>query len=101
MARLSPDAIMLSLLAIISPALGCGVMPADQKNTKTFNLTGFALPIVMVCSSTPGIQVRFPGIAPNEAPACSFGLKVPKHPLSRRPDISIISTEITSWFECH
>ncbi|KAJ1368957.1 hypothetical protein KIN20_030324 [Parelaphostrongylus tenuis] len=70
MSRLSPYAIMVSLLTAISTVLGCGVMPAGQESTRTFNVTGFTLPLPMVYSSTGGIQ--YPGIAANKAGAMRF-----------------------------
>ncbi|KAJ1361190.1 hypothetical protein KIN20_020385 [Parelaphostrongylus tenuis] len=71
MATLSPNAIIILVLATISAVLGCGVMPSGQESTRTFNVTGFTtLPIAMVYSSTAGIQN--PGIATNEAGARGF-----------------------------
>ncbi|KAJ1368826.1 hypothetical protein KIN20_030165 [Parelaphostrongylus tenuis] len=70
-ARLSTDSFMVLLLATISTVFGCGVVPAGQASIRPFTVSGFTtLPLPMVYSSTP--QVRFPGIAPDEAAARGF-----------------------------
>ncbi|KAJ1350195.1 hypothetical protein KIN20_005928 [Parelaphostrongylus tenuis] len=61
----------ISVLAIISTAFGCGVMPSGQVSTRPFTVTGFTtLPLPMIYSSATNIA--FPGIAPNEAAAKGF-----------------------------
>ncbi|KAJ1369565.1 hypothetical protein KIN20_031051 [Parelaphostrongylus tenuis] len=81
MERLSTTICITTLLATISTVLGCGVVPAGQgkargfvaAGTRPFTVTGFTtLPVAMVYSTSPNIQARFPGIAPNEAAARGF-----------------------------
>ncbi|KAJ1348457.1 hypothetical protein KIN20_003758 [Parelaphostrongylus tenuis] len=63
---------MISLLATISVALGCGVMPAGQSSTKTFTVTGFSLPVAMVYTRNTGESARVPGIAKDRGGAQTF-----------------------------
>ncbi|KAJ1361194.1 hypothetical protein KIN20_020390 [Parelaphostrongylus tenuis] len=61
MARLPTDPFMTLLLATISTAFGCGVMP--PASTRTFNVSGFTLPVAMVYSAAADVRARVPGIA--------------------------------------
>ncbi|KAJ1345510.1 hypothetical protein KIN20_000062 [Parelaphostrongylus tenuis] len=64
--RLSTHLLTVSLLAFFSTALGSGVMPAGQGNSRPFTLTGFTLPVVaMVYSPKADVPFRVPGIAAN------------------------------------
>ncbi|KAJ1369941.1 hypothetical protein KIN20_031554 [Parelaphostrongylus tenuis] len=71
-ARKVNDLHMISLLATISTVFGCGVLPSGQGSTRNFNVTGFALPVAMVYSTAPDVQVQVPGIATSEAGAIGF-----------------------------
>ncbi|KAJ1360158.1 hypothetical protein KIN20_019071 [Parelaphostrongylus tenuis] len=54
---------MISLFTTFSTVFGCGVMPAGQMSTRTFNVTGFTtLPVNMVYTSAIN-AARVPGIA--------------------------------------
>ncbi|KAJ1369378.1 hypothetical protein KIN20_030819 [Parelaphostrongylus tenuis] len=72
MPGLPTNLFMISLLAAISAVQGCGVIPMGQANTRTFNVTGFTLPVAMVYSFAPDVQAPVPGIASNEGGAQTF-----------------------------
>ncbi|KAJ1348386.1 hypothetical protein KIN20_003680 [Parelaphostrongylus tenuis] len=72
MTKCSTDHSMMSLLAAISIALGCGVMPAGQSSTRTFIVTGFSLPVAMVYTGNTGESARAPGIAKDKGGAQIF-----------------------------
>ncbi|KAJ1359181.1 hypothetical protein KIN20_017858 [Parelaphostrongylus tenuis] len=63
---------MISLLAIISTVVGCGVMPAGQVNRRNFNVTSFNLPVAMVYSNAADIRASHPGIAASEGEIKGF-----------------------------
>ncbi|KAJ1349624.1 hypothetical protein KIN20_005218 [Parelaphostrongylus tenuis] len=64
---------LISLLATFSTVFGCGVMPAGQVSTRTFNVSGFTiLPVNMVYAGKPEISIRKPGIAANNGSAPAF-----------------------------
>ncbi|KAJ1361331.1 hypothetical protein KIN20_020548 [Parelaphostrongylus tenuis] len=63
---------MISLLATISTVLGCGVMPAGQARTRTFNVSGFSLPVAMAYVTNTGESARVPGFGANREGAQSF-----------------------------
>ncbi|KAJ1372094.1 hypothetical protein KIN20_034155 [Parelaphostrongylus tenuis] len=59
MARLLGDPFMIPLLATISIVLGCGVLPAGQARSATFNVTGLTtMPVAMVYTTAPDVQPR-------------------------------------------
>ncbi|KAJ1365410.1 hypothetical protein KIN20_025700 [Parelaphostrongylus tenuis] len=60
---------MISLLAAISAVQGCGVIPMGQASTRTFNVTGFTLPVAMVYS--PHSMSRLRSLALHLARGCS------------------------------
>ncbi|KAJ1353976.1 hypothetical protein KIN20_010837 [Parelaphostrongylus tenuis] len=66
------DHFMISLLATISTAFGCGVMPAGQGSTRNFTVTGFTLPVVLAYSTSSAVLAQVPGIATSEAGAKGF-----------------------------
>ncbi|KAJ1368921.1 hypothetical protein KIN20_030281 [Parelaphostrongylus tenuis] len=66
------DSSVISLVAVVSTVLGCGVMPAGQASTRTFNVSGFTLPVGMAYSTAPDVQAQFPGIATSEGGAQAF-----------------------------
>ncbi|KAJ1361747.1 hypothetical protein KIN20_037235 [Parelaphostrongylus tenuis] len=72
MASLPGDHMVIFLVATISTALRCGVMPPGQASTRTFTVTGFTLPVGMVYSSSPDVRARVPGVAPGEGEARAF-----------------------------
>ncbi|KAJ1374645.1 hypothetical protein KIN20_037377 [Parelaphostrongylus tenuis] len=72
MALLPTGSFMISFLATISTALGCGVMPAGQASTRNFNVTGFTLPVAMVYSTAADVQARVPGISTSVEGAKGF-----------------------------
>ncbi|KAJ1372194.1 hypothetical protein KIN20_034286 [Parelaphostrongylus tenuis] len=72
MARLLTDLFMILLLTTLSTVFGCGVMPAGQRSTRTFTVTGFSLLVAMVYSTAADAPTRFPGIATSEAVAKGF-----------------------------
>ncbi|KAJ1354537.1 hypothetical protein KIN20_011514 [Parelaphostrongylus tenuis] len=72
MALLTTCSFMISLLTTIATALACGVMPAGQASTRTFNVTGFTLPVAMVYSTASDVQARVPGISTSVAGAKGF-----------------------------
>ncbi|KAJ1349617.1 hypothetical protein KIN20_005211 [Parelaphostrongylus tenuis] len=62
--RLPIELFLISLLATFSTVFGCGVMPAGQVSTRTFDVSGFTtLPVNMVYAGKPDISIRVPGIA--------------------------------------
>ncbi|KAJ1352844.1 hypothetical protein KIN20_009324 [Parelaphostrongylus tenuis] len=67
MTRLSNDTFKISMLATISTVFGCGVMPAGQRSTRSFTVSGFTLPVAMVllyrcrCPSPSFWYCRKPG----------------------------------------
>ncbi|KAJ1372095.1 hypothetical protein KIN20_034157 [Parelaphostrongylus tenuis] len=63
---------MILLLATISTVWGCGVILAGQAITRTFNVTGFTLPVSMAYSTAPRVQAQFPGISTSEESAQAF-----------------------------
>ncbi|KAJ1366861.1 hypothetical protein KIN20_027642 [Parelaphostrongylus tenuis] len=63
---------MISLLATISTVLGCGVMPAGQASTRTFNVNGFSLPVAMAYVTNIGEFARVSGFAANREGAQRF-----------------------------
>ncbi|KAJ1351402.1 hypothetical protein KIN20_007398 [Parelaphostrongylus tenuis] len=54
---------MISLLAMILTVFGCGVISSGQASTRTFNVSGFTLPVAMVYSAAPEVRARVPDIA--------------------------------------
>ncbi|KAJ1349623.1 hypothetical protein KIN20_005217 [Parelaphostrongylus tenuis] len=71
--RLPIELTLISLLATFSTVLGCGVMPAGQVSTRTFNVSGFTtLPVNMVYAGKLEISIRVPGIAANSRSAQAF-----------------------------
>ncbi|KAJ1365399.1 hypothetical protein KIN20_025688 [Parelaphostrongylus tenuis] len=76
MARLATNLFMVSLLARISTAYGCGVMPVGQTSTRTFTITGFTLPVAMVYSGDPAISAQVRGIATSKEGAQAFILRL-------------------------
>ncbi|KAJ1361749.1 hypothetical protein KIN20_021083 [Parelaphostrongylus tenuis] len=72
MPRLPINPFIILLLTAISAVLGCGVIPMGQASTRTFNVTGFTLPVAMVYSSAPDVQAQVPGIASSEGGAQTF-----------------------------
>ncbi|KAJ1358024.1 hypothetical protein KIN20_016326 [Parelaphostrongylus tenuis] len=62
-AKLPTDPIVISLLATIFTAFGCGVIPAGQASTRNFVVTGFTLPVAMVYTNMDMISAQHPGIA--------------------------------------
>ncbi|KAJ1354033.1 hypothetical protein KIN20_010833 [Parelaphostrongylus tenuis] len=71
-ARKANELLMIALLATISTVLGCGVLPPGQGSTRNFTVTGFTLPVAMVCSTATDVQAQVPGIATSAAGAKSF-----------------------------
>ncbi|KAJ1361739.1 hypothetical protein KIN20_021072 [Parelaphostrongylus tenuis] len=72
MLKLLIDLFMISLFTTFSTVLGCGVMPAGQMSTRTFNVTGFTtLPVNMVYTSAMN-AARVPGIATSQEGARGF-----------------------------
>ncbi|KAJ1362062.1 hypothetical protein KIN20_021472 [Parelaphostrongylus tenuis] len=64
---------MISVLATISIALGCGVMPAGQASTMTFTVTGITtLPVAMAYSDKPEVSAQVPGITSTKDGAKAF-----------------------------
>ncbi|KAJ1362065.1 hypothetical protein KIN20_021475 [Parelaphostrongylus tenuis] len=64
---------MISLLAIISAVLGCGVIPAGQESTRTFTVTGITtLPSAMIYADKPDVVAQVPGIATSRNGAQAF-----------------------------
>ncbi|KAJ1350205.1 hypothetical protein KIN20_005939 [Parelaphostrongylus tenuis] len=63
MGMIPADCFMISLLATISTALECGVLPASQ---------GFTLPVAMVYSTANDVRARVPGIATSKEGAQTF-----------------------------
>ncbi|KAJ1368757.1 hypothetical protein KIN20_030032 [Parelaphostrongylus tenuis] len=63
---------MMSVLATFSTVRGCGVMPAGQASMRSFNVTGFTLPVNMVYSTVAQVRARVPGIAFDSASAQGF-----------------------------
>ncbi|KAJ1365869.1 hypothetical protein KIN20_026330 [Parelaphostrongylus tenuis] len=64
---------MIPLLATISIVLGCGVLPAGQARSTTFNVTGLTtLPVAMVYSTAPDVQAQVPGISSSKGSAQAF-----------------------------
>ncbi|KAJ1365870.1 hypothetical protein KIN20_026332 [Parelaphostrongylus tenuis] len=77
MAKLVADSFMISLLATLSTVLGCGVVPAGQARSSTFNVTGLTtLPIAMAYSTAPAVQAQVPGIASSEGGAQTFVMRL-------------------------
>ncbi|KAJ1363981.1 hypothetical protein KIN20_023961 [Parelaphostrongylus tenuis] len=75
MVRLPTESFAILLLATISSVMGCGVLPAGQASTRTFNVTGFTtLPVAMIYSTAPDVQAQIPGIASSEGGAQAFVL---------------------------
>ncbi|KAJ1366675.1 hypothetical protein KIN20_027411 [Parelaphostrongylus tenuis] len=89
MARHATYHFMISLLAMILTVFGCGVIPTGQDNawkvtlallefsdlhtrTRTFKVSGFTLPVAMVCSAAPEVRPRVPGIAADMSEAQAF-----------------------------
>ncbi|KAJ1353542.1 hypothetical protein KIN20_010187 [Parelaphostrongylus tenuis] len=73
MTRFPPHAALILLVTVIATVTGCGVMPAGQASTRTFNVTGLrTLPVPMVYTTAPTIQAQFPGIATTERGAQAF-----------------------------
>ncbi|KAJ1359147.1 hypothetical protein KIN20_031863 [Parelaphostrongylus tenuis] len=68
-AKLPTDLFMFSLLAIISIALRCGVIPGGQASTRTFTVIGFTLPVAMVYTGDSTISTQVFGIATNKGGA--------------------------------
>ncbi|KAJ1372038.1 hypothetical protein KIN20_034096 [Parelaphostrongylus tenuis] len=62
MARLLNNSFVISLLSITA-VLGCGVMPPGQARTRNFTVTGFALPVNMVCSNDATVRAKHFSIA--------------------------------------
>ncbi|KAJ1346454.1 hypothetical protein KIN20_001235 [Parelaphostrongylus tenuis] len=67
---------MIALVVISSTAMGCGVMPPGQASTRTFNVSGFTLPVAMVYSAAPDVRARIPGIATDMGGAQGFVLRL-------------------------
>ncbi|KAJ1361189.1 hypothetical protein KIN20_020384 [Parelaphostrongylus tenuis] len=65
MTRHKAGAFMISFLATISTAFGCGVMPAGQVSTRSFTVSGFTLPVAMAYVGKPEVRTRVPRIAAN------------------------------------
>ncbi|KAJ1370319.1 hypothetical protein KIN20_032014 [Parelaphostrongylus tenuis] len=59
-------------MATITTVLGCGVMPAGQASRRTFNVSGFTLPVAMVYSASPDVRARVPSIATDMGGAQAF-----------------------------
>ncbi|KAJ1366677.1 hypothetical protein KIN20_027413 [Parelaphostrongylus tenuis] len=72
MAKLPSDPFLISILATISTAFGCGVLPAGQESTRTFTVSGFTLPVHMAFSFAPIVQARVPFIASKREGANRF-----------------------------
>ncbi|VDM57474.1 unnamed protein product [Angiostrongylus costaricensis] len=70
MASVMARPLLLSLLTITT-AFGCAVGPAAL-STRTFDVTGFTLPVQMVFSMAPGAAAQVPGIAPTAEAASGF-----------------------------
>ncbi|KAJ1358162.1 hypothetical protein KIN20_016493 [Parelaphostrongylus tenuis] len=66
MTRLSYDTFMIAMLAIISTAFGCGVMPAGQISTRSFTVSGFTLPVAMAYSTDVVVRNQVSGIAESQ-----------------------------------
>ncbi|KAJ1355967.1 hypothetical protein KIN20_013568 [Parelaphostrongylus tenuis] len=67
--------LLIYLLFIVSPALGCGIMPPGQARRITFNVTGFNLPVNMVWT-TPTEAVKVSGILGSAIEVQSFVQRV-------------------------
>ncbi|KAJ1374717.1 hypothetical protein KIN20_037468 [Parelaphostrongylus tenuis] len=72
MVRPPSNSFAISLLTVISTVTGCGVMPAGQMSTRTFIVSGFALPVAMVYSEDSAVSARVPGIAASKSGAQAF-----------------------------
>ncbi|KAJ1358156.1 hypothetical protein KIN20_016486 [Parelaphostrongylus tenuis] len=66
MARLSYDSFKISMLATISTVFGCGVMPAGQRSTRSFTVSGFTLPVAMAYSTDVVVRHQVSGIAESQ-----------------------------------
>ncbi|KAJ1348407.1 hypothetical protein KIN20_003702 [Parelaphostrongylus tenuis] len=72
MARPLTESFTVSLLVAVSAVLGCGVIPAVQTSTRTFNVSRFTLPVSMAYSTEAGVRARVPGIAADMNGARAF-----------------------------
>ncbi|KAJ1372967.1 hypothetical protein KIN20_035283 [Parelaphostrongylus tenuis] len=72
MAKHPTELFIISVLATISTAFGCGVMPAGQASTRNFTVTGFTLPVAMAYAGTSEVSVQVPGIATSASGARGF-----------------------------
>ncbi|KAJ1357722.1 hypothetical protein KIN20_015918 [Parelaphostrongylus tenuis] len=63
---------MISLLATISTAFGCGVMPAGQMSSRTFTVSSFTLPVAMAYTEMNDVSAQVPGIATSKGGAQAF-----------------------------
>ncbi|KAJ1360282.1 hypothetical protein KIN20_019212, partial [Parelaphostrongylus tenuis] len=72
MVRYSTNLFMLSMLVTISTVFGCGVVPAGQASTRSFTVSGFALPVAMAYSSETSVLDRVSGIASSKDGAQAF-----------------------------
>ncbi|KAJ1358000.1 hypothetical protein KIN20_016296 [Parelaphostrongylus tenuis] len=70
MTGLRTDPTIILLLVTFATTMGCGVMPPGQGRTRTFNVSGFTLPVAMVYSATPDARVS--GIATDMDQAQGF-----------------------------
>ncbi|KAJ1353353.1 hypothetical protein KIN20_009963 [Parelaphostrongylus tenuis] len=63
----------ISLSAIISIAMGCGVMPAGQASTRTFTVSGLTtLPVAMAYTDKPDVAAQVRGISTSKDGAQAF-----------------------------
>ncbi|KAJ1366087.1 hypothetical protein KIN20_026676 [Parelaphostrongylus tenuis] len=69
MAKLPTNPFAILLLVTILTVSGCGVMPAGQVSTRSFNVTGFTLPIAMAYTNVAMVSSKAFGIAPSKEAA--------------------------------
>ncbi|KAJ1353354.1 hypothetical protein KIN20_009963 [Parelaphostrongylus tenuis] len=83
----------ISLSAIISIAMGCGVMPAGQASTRTFTVSGLTtLPVAMAYTDKPDVAAQVRGISTSKDGAQAFVSRLVMQTVSWNFHIWILSS---------
>ncbi|KAJ1346016.1 hypothetical protein KIN20_000681 [Parelaphostrongylus tenuis] len=66
------NGLLVISLVTTTTVLGCGVMPPGQGSTRSFNVSGFSLPVAMAFSTAPNAPTLAPGISSSADAAKGF-----------------------------